>query len=95
MKLYNQCVLLLVVDKQTIDCLPISIQKDIIKMRVYFKLWYKCYHSAMDFSSKTLKLRMTLKCDKCGNAYANHFNLKYHIESCTGSQEKKPCDCST
>ena len=58
MKLYNQCVLLLVVDKQTIDCLPISIQKDIIKMRVYFKLWYKCYYLAMDFSSKTLKLRM-------------------------------------
>ena len=59
MKLYNQCVLLLVVDKQTIDCLPLSIQKDIIKMRVYFKLWYKCYHSAMDFSNKSLKLRMT------------------------------------
>ena len=59
MKLYDQCVLLLVVDKQAIDCLPRSIQKDIIKMRVYFKLWYKCYHSAMDFSSKTLKLRMT------------------------------------
>ena len=58
MKLYNQCVLLLVVDKQTIDCLPRSIQKDIIKMRVYFKLWYKCYYLAMDFSSKTLKLRM-------------------------------------
>ena len=59
MKLYNQCVLLLVVDKQAIDCLPRSIQKDIIKMRVYYKLWYMCYHAAMDFSNKSLKLRMT------------------------------------